>query len=166
NAVNVVREDPVRRGLLFAGTERSVFVSFDDGDSWQPLRNGLPPTSVRDIEIHGDDLVIATHGRGFYILDDIAALRALASAANSGARLFPPAVAWRFRQSGFTGTPMPKDEAMAPNPPDGASIDYVLPAQLRGPVRLAILDAHGAVVRRFSSDKIPPPSKSSKLKVA
>ena len=81
NSVNVVREDPVRRGLLFAGTERGAFVSFDDGDYWQPLQTGLPATSVRDITIHGDDVVIATHGRGFYVMDDIVPLRALAAAA-------------------------------------------------------------------------------------
>src|SRR6202040_1312236 len=89
NSVNVVREDPVQQGLLFAGTERGAFVSFDDGNSWQILDNGLPPTSVRDMEIHGDDLVIATHGRGFYILDDIASPRTLALVASPGARLFP-----------------------------------------------------------------------------
>ena len=79
NSVNVVREDPVRRGLLFAGTERGAFVSFDDGEHWQALAHGLPATSVRDITIHGDDVVIATHGRGFYVLDDIVPLRALAA---------------------------------------------------------------------------------------
>ena len=166
NTVNVVREDPVQRGLLFAGTERSVFVSFDDGASWQPLDNGLPPTSVRDMEIHGDDLVIATHGRGFYILDDIAPLRALVSDAASGARLFPPAKAYRFRPSEFTGTPMPKDEPMAPNPPAGAMIDYIVPAKAAGPVQLAILDSAGATVRRFSSGKTVPPIDPSKQKIA
>jgi photosystem II stability/assembly factor-like uncharacterized protein len=165
NSVNVVREDPVQRGLLFAGTERNVSVSFDDGASWQPLANGLPPTSVRDIDIHGDDLVIATHGRGFYILDDIAALRAVASGATSGPLLFP-ATAIRFRAAGFTGTPMPKDEPMAPNPPNGAIIDYALPQQIRGSVQLAILDASGGAVRRFSSAAQAVPVDASKLKIA
>jgi photosystem II stability/assembly factor-like uncharacterized protein len=165
NAVNVVREDPLQHGLLFAGTERSVFVSFDDGGSWQPLDGGLPPTSVRDIDVHGDDLVIATHGRGFYILDDIAALRVLASNASGGARLFP-ATAIRFRPAGFTGTPMPKDEAMAANPPNGTIIDYVLPQQVRRPVQLAILDASGATVRRYSSSGTTPSKDVFKLRFA
>jgi photosystem II stability/assembly factor-like uncharacterized protein len=164
NAVNVVREDPLRPGLLYAGTERGLFVSFDDGGSWQGLQNGLPPTSVRDIEIHGDDLVIATHGRGFYIMDDIAPLRELADDPSRGARLFLPAVAYRVRHSEFTGTPMPKDEPLAPNPPDGAPIDYVLPARVNGPVGLTIFDAGGEIVRRFSSDRPAPPPDISKIK--
>ena len=158
NAVNVVREDPARRGLLFAGTERGVFVSFDDGADWQALQSGLPPTSVRDIDIHGNDLVIATHGRSFYILDDIEPLRELAQHSQSGVRLFAPAPAIRFRASGFTGTPMPKDEPMAPNPPDGAPIDYVLPAHVKGPVHLAITDPKGLPVRVYESDKPELPS--------
>jgi hypothetical protein len=162
----VVREDPVRRGLLFAGTERSLFVSFDDGARWQAFDNGLPPTSVRDIDVHGDDLVVATHGRGFYILDDIAPLRALATEPGAGARLFPPAAAIRFRPATFTGTPMPKDEPMAANPPNGAVIDYVVPAHLRAPVQMEIRDASGTTVRRYSSgDKIPR-LVPSKLKIA
>ncbi|HLY04453.1 MAG TPA: hypothetical protein VKR31_01785 [Rhizomicrobium sp.] len=166
NTVNVVREDAVQRGLIFAGTERSFFASFDDGASWQPLDNGLPPTSVRDIVVHGDDLVIATHGRGFYILDDIAPLRVLARDASPGPRLLPPTAQVRFRPPTFTGTPMPKDEPMAANPPNGAIIDYVLPSQVQGPVQLEILDASGAVVRHYSSaDKSPPPV-PSKLKIA
>jgi len=158
NAVNVVREDPVRRGLLFAGTERGVFVSFNDGAYWQALQSGLPPTSVRDIDIHGNDLVIATHGRSFYILDDIEPLRELALHGESGARLFAPAPAVRLRATAFAGTPMPKDEPMAPNPPDGAPIDYVLPAHVKGPLRLAITDAKGLPVRAYSSDKPDLPS--------
>lgn len=166
NSVNVVREDFVRRGLLFAGTEGGVFVSFDDGAHWQPLANGLPPTSVRDIDIHGDDLVIATHGRGFYIMDDIAPLRELAVNAQANARLFAVAAAVRFRVAGFTGTPMPKDEPMAPNPPEGAIIDYVLPAHVKNAVKLAITDARGTPLRAFSSDKNPPPPDLSKIRTA
>jgi photosystem II stability/assembly factor-like uncharacterized protein len=166
NTVNVVREDPARRSLLFAGTERSIFVSFDDGATWQALDNGLPPTSVRDINVHDSDLVVATHGRGFYILDDIAPLRALAIDAVGGARLFPPSAAFRFRPSAFTGTPMPKDESMAGNPPDGAVIDYVVPAQVRGPVQFEILDASGALVRRSSSGDKAPSRVPSRLKIA
>ncbi|HLZ84848.1 MAG TPA: hypothetical protein VKQ54_14895 [Caulobacteraceae bacterium] len=158
NTVNVVREDPKRAGLLFAGTERGVFVSFNDGARWSSLQNGLPITSVRDITIHGDDLVIATHGRGFWILDDIASLRELAASPGAGPRLFAPAVAFRERPSGFTGTPMPKDEAMAANPPFGADIDYLLKSEARGPLVIEVRDAEGALVRRYSSaDRAPPP---------
>ena len=158
NSVNVVREDPVRRGLLYAGTERGAFVSLDDGANWLPLRNGLPVTSVRDITVHGDDLVIATHGRGFYVMDDIEPLRELTGGDRPGPRLFAPARVVRARPSGFTGTPKPKDEPMVANPPDGANIDYSLPADAHGPVEIAVWDAGGALVRRFSSaDPAPPP---------
>jgi len=155
NAVNVVREDPRQRGLLYAGSERGVFVSFDEGDHWTPLQNGLPATSVRDITIHGGDLVIATHGRGFYVLDDIAPLRELALNPEPGTRLFAPADAVRARPAIFTGTPKPKDEPMAANPPPGAAIDFALAQDARS-VELVIADDSGAVVRRYSSaDRAP-----------
>ncbi|MEJ0047888.1 MAG: hypothetical protein WDN04_18520 [Rhodospirillales bacterium] len=158
NSVNVVREDPARRGLLYAGTERGVFVSFDDGEHWQSLQRDLPRTSVRDIVLHGDDLVIATHGRGFYIMDDIVQLRDLAADAAGGPRLFTLAPAIRLHPPSFTGTPMPKDEPMAPNPPSGAIIDYALPTGASVPVEIAISDAKGAVVRQFrSTDPVPVP---------
>ena len=166
NSVNVVREDPVRPGLLFAGTERSLYVSFDDGDNWQPLDSGLPATSVRDITIHGDDLVIATHGRGFYVLDDIVPLRALAGNAEPVIHLYPQAPAYRVNEPSFTGTPMPKDEPLAANPPFGAMIDYALPANFSGPVRIAIYDQSGALVNRFSSTDQPKPLDLAKLPVA
>jgi photosystem II stability/assembly factor-like uncharacterized protein len=166
NSVNVVREDPVRRGLLFAGSERGAFVSFDDGDNWQPLQTGLPTTSVRDITIHGDDLVIATHGRGFYVMDDIVPLRALAALPATGTRLFPIAPAVRVNEPNFTGTPMPKDEPLAPNPPLGAMIDYSVAAPVRGPVVIQVFDSSGALVNRFSSDDKVPPLDPSKLTVA
>jgi len=156
NTVNVVREDPKRAGLLYAGTERGVFVSFNDGEQWSPLQNGLPITSVRDITIHGDDLAIATHGRGFWILDDVAALRDWAADPQMRTRLFAPAMAARFRPATFTGTPKPKDEPMAANPPPGAPLDYFLAADARGTVSLEIRDANGALVRRFSSDDSSP----------
>ena len=165
SSVNVVREDPVRRGLLYAGTERGVFLSFDDGAHWQPLQTGLPPTSVRDITVHGDDLVIATHGRGFYIMDDIAALRALAADPAPGPRLFPLADAIRLHPPAFTGTPMPKDEPMAANPPDGVIVDYALAASARQ-LDIAVLDAKGALVRRFRSDDPAPPPDAGKIDVA
>jgi photosystem II stability/assembly factor-like uncharacterized protein len=158
NTVNVVREDPKRPGLLYAGAERGVFVSFDAGDHWSPLQGGLPITSVRDITIHGDDVVIATHGRGFWILDDVEPLRQLAADGPARTRLFTPAPAIRARPSGFTGTPMPKDEPMAADPPFGADIDYVLAAAPKGPVVIEIRDAAGTLVRRFSSaDAAPSP---------
>lgn len=152
--VNAVREDPVRKGLLFAGTERAVYVSFDDGDDWQPLRQNMPATSVRDLVVHGADLVAGTHGRSFWILDDITPLRHLSAAtAGAGATLFPPAAAYRVRRSVATDTPLPPDEPVAPNPPDGAVIDYHLKAG--GPVTLEILDSAGKVVRTFASTDEP-----------
>ncbi len=151
NSVNVVREDPTRAGLLYAGTERGAFVSFDNGGAWQKLGHDLPATSVRDIEVHDDDVVIATHGRGFYVMDDVAPLREIASGGVSGAHLFAPARAYRTRPFGFTGSPHPKDEPMAPNPPDGAYVDYYLPAAVTGPVEFTVRDANGAVVRKLSS---------------
>lgn len=159
--VNAVREDPVRKGLLYAGTEHGVYVSFDDGDHWQSLQKNLPVTSVRDLDVHGNDLVIATHGRAFWILDDVTPLRRTAEAtAAGGAYLFPPAAAVRERPQGFTGSPMPKDEAMASNPPYGAVIDYVLPAALSPSdnVTIEITDSSGSLVRRYSSsDPIAAP---------
>ena len=158
DSVNVVREDPVRAGLLYAGTERGAFVSLDDGDHWRPLQAGLPRTSVRDIEVHGDDLVIATHGRGFYIMDDVAPLRALAADPRPATRLFAPATAVRVRNPGFTGTPKPADEPKAPNPPDGAYLDYALAAAPAGAVTLSVFDAQGGLVRSVSSaDPASPP---------
>ncbi|HVT01955.1 MAG TPA: glycoside hydrolase [Thermoanaerobaculia bacterium] len=159
--VNVVREDPRTRGLLFAGTEQAVYVSFDDGDHWQSLRQNLPASSVRDLVIKGDDVVVATHGRGFWILDDIEPLRQIAArSANPGAAplLFRPAAAIRFRWSKYPDTPLPPDESAGQNPPDGAILDYWLPAGISTPVTLEIADARGVVVRRFSStDKAESP---------
>jgi photosystem II stability/assembly factor-like uncharacterized protein len=166
NSVNVVREDPGRPGLLFAGTERSLFVSFDDGNNWQPLDRGLPATSVRDITIHGDDLVIATHGRGFYVLDDIVPLRALAASPTSATRLFPQAAAVRLHEPRFIGTPKPKDEPLAPNPPFGAMIDYNISGPVAGPVEIAIYDPAGRLVNRFSSSDPVKPIDLSKLPIA
>jgi photosystem II stability/assembly factor-like uncharacterized protein len=166
NSVNVVREDPAHRGLLYCGTERGVYVSFDDGAHWQPLQRNLPRTSVRDLVVHGTDLVIATHGRGFWIMDDVALLRSLADDAGSRTRLFPPAPAYRVRPTGFTGSPMPKDEPMAANPPAGAYLDYALAAASAGPVELTILDARGSVVRSFRSDAQPPQADLAKSVIA
>jgi photosystem II stability/assembly factor-like uncharacterized protein len=155
--VNAVREDPVRQGLLYAGTETGVFVSFNDGDEWQPLQLNLPDCSVRDLVIHDDDLVIATHGRSFWILDDVTPLRQLsAQVANAEAVLFRPETAYRVRPSSFEGTPMPADTAQAENPPEGAVIDYYLKSAPSGVVTLEVWDSAGKLVRRYSSSDKPP----------
>ena len=155
--INAVREDPVRKGLLYAGAETGVFVSFNDGDEWQPLQLNLPNSSVRDLVIHDDDLVIATHGRSFWILDDVTPLRQLsAEVAGAEAYLFQPQTAYRIRPAAFEGTPMPLDEQQAENPPDGALIDYYLKSAPSGVVTLEVLDSAGELVRRYSSsDKAP-----------
>jgi len=140
-AVNVVREDPVRKGLLFAGTETSVYLSLDDGDHWQPLQLNLPHTSMRDLTIHGDDLIVATHGRSFWILDDITPLRQLNErVAKANAYLFAPQEALRVRWNKNPDTPLPPEESAGKNPPDGAIIDYFLAKDATGPVALEILD--------------------------
>ncbi len=154
--VNVVREDPVRRGLLYAGTETGVFVSFDDGGSWQPLRLNLPTCSVRDIDVRHGDLVVATHGRSFWVLDDISPLRQIdAFLGGKGLALLAPRDAVRLKPAPFQGTPEPKDEPMAENPPAGAVIDYWL-GSAAGRLTLEILDAGGGVVRRYASDDEAP----------
>jgi photosystem II stability/assembly factor-like uncharacterized protein len=153
--VNVVREDPVRRGLLYAGSETTVHVSFDDGAAWQPLRLNLPATSIRDLIVKDADLAVATHGRGFWILDDVTPLRALDAAALARPLfLVPPAPAWRVRFDTNTDTPAPPDEPRADNPPDGAVLDYRLAADAHL-VTLELVDARGLVVRRFASDAPP-----------
>jgi photosystem II stability/assembly factor-like uncharacterized protein len=153
---DTVREDPVRKGLLFAGTETSVWVSFDDGDLWQPLQLNLPHTSMRDLWIHENDLIVATHGRSFWILDDITPLRQLAdSVAKSDAYLFKPEAAYRVRRSTYSDTPIPPDEPMGENPPDGAILDYYLAQAAADPITLEIVDAKGTLVRRYSSTDQP-----------
>jgi photosystem II stability/assembly factor-like uncharacterized protein len=151
--LNCVREDPVRKGLLYACTEKGVYISFNDGDSWQPLQLNLPVTSVRDLVVHDDDLVIATFGRSFWVLDDVTPLRQMdAHVAAADAWLFRPGVAYRVRPAGDQGTPVPMDEALASNPPDGAAMDYYLRQKASGPVQLEILDSEGKLVRRFTSN--------------
>ncbi|HVR39814.1 MAG TPA: glycoside hydrolase, partial [Thermoanaerobaculia bacterium] len=152
--INVVREDPKTRGLLFAGSENAVYVSFDDGDHWQSLRLNMPATSIRDLIIHGDDIAVATHGRGFWILDDIEPLRQL-NAKIAAVHLFKPQRAWRYRSNKNTDTPLPPDEPAGQNPPDGAIIDYYLTARATGLVTLEILDANGKLVRRYTSEDAP-----------
>jgi hypothetical protein len=163
--VNSVREDPAVKGMLFAATERTVYASFDDGDHWQSLRLNLPSTSVRDLVVHDRDLVIGTHGRSFWILDDITPLReARAALASTGGYLCAPAPALRVRANRNTDTPMPPDEPTGQNPPDGAVLDYWFPEAPRGEVTLEVLDAAGELVRRFSSAD-PPDSLPTGLQV-
>jgi hypothetical protein len=151
--VHAVKEDPIRKGLLFAGTERNVWVSFDDGDNWQSLQLNLPPTSMRDFEIKDNDLVVATHGRGFWVIDDISPLRQISDTiANADAYLFKPVDAINVIQGGDNGTPTQKDEAWTENPPAGAYIDYYLKTKPAGPVTIEISDSTGTVLRTFTSD--------------
>src|SRR5437868_3323092 len=132
--VNVVREDPVRRGLLFAGSERAVYVSFDDGEHWQPLRLNMPASSVRDLVIHKDDIVVGTHGRSFWILDDITPLRQInAEVASSDAFLFAPQAAYRVQRNVNTDTPLPPEEPVGQNSPDSAIINYYLKLDASAP---------------------------------
>ncbi len=172
-AVSVVREDPKQRGLLFAGSETQVYVSFDDGDHWQSLRLNMAPSSVRDLIVKDDDLVAGTHGRGIWILDNITPLRQVGAMAGRPDRpgasasgedsadlpgrqipdviLFEPQTAWRVRWNTNTDTPLPPDEPTAPNPPEGAIIDYYLKSAASGPVTLEIIGTDGRLVRRYSS---------------
>src|SRR5262245_20383121 len=154
--VNVVREDPVRRGLLFCGSERAVYVSFNDGDDWQPLRLNMPATSIRDLVVHDDDIVVGTHGRSFWILDDITPLRQItADIAAADAFLFKPQLTYRVRWNMNTDTPLPQEEPAGKNPPDGAIINYYLKSPASGPVVLEILDSSNKLVRRYASDDKP-----------
>ncbi len=156
--LQTVKEDPIRRGVLFAGTELGVFVSFDDGDHWRSLQLNLPPVSVRDLVVHDDDLIVATHGRGFWIIDSITALRQVDSdTARADAVLFRPGDAVAMPPPSENGTPQPRDEPLADNRPYGALIDYYLREPASGTVLLEILDPAGDVVRRFSSaDSVVP----------
>jgi photosystem II stability/assembly factor-like uncharacterized protein len=152
----VLRADPVQRGLLYAGTNRGVYVSFDDGGSWQPLSLNLPTTWMRDLLVHDDDLVLATQGRGIWILDDIEPLREASPALATGeAHLFAPAAATRLRGNENRDTPWPPSTPVAANPPTGAVIDYWLRDAAIEPVTLTIADAAGRMVRRVASDDPP-----------
>jgi photosystem II stability/assembly factor-like uncharacterized protein len=156
--MQTIKEDPKRRGMLVAGTELGVFVSFNDGDSWQSLQLNLPPSSMRDLAFHDNDLIVGTHGRGVWVLDDISALRQVtADVAAADAYLFKPADAFILPTSTDDGTPTQKDEPEAENPPNGAIIDYYLKSAAAGPVTIEILNGAGAVVRHYSSaDPVPP----------
>jgi len=155
--VNTVKEDPRQAGLLFAGTELAVFFSLNDGNSWQPLRLNMPATSIRDLVIHNDDVVVGTHGRSFWILDDITPLRQLnETVINSRVHLFAPQIAYRVKRNVNTDTPLPPEEPAGQNPPDGAIINYYLKDNSTTPVTLEIIDNTTQVVRRFSSEDVPP----------
>jgi photosystem II stability/assembly factor-like uncharacterized protein len=154
--VNSVKEDPYCKGLLFAATETAVYVSFNDGDNWEPLRLNMPATSVRDIVIKDNDLVIGTHGRSFWILDDIAALRDIAKTKSADATtLYSTGFAYRVRWNMYTDTPMPQEEPAGQNPPDGAIIDYNLASDAGSIVKLEILDAAGKTIRTFTGADKP-----------
>jgi photosystem II stability/assembly factor-like uncharacterized protein len=154
--VGSLRQDPKRAGLLYAGTYVGVFVSFDDGDSWQSLRLNFPAAVITDLLVHDDDLIAATQGRALWSLDGLAPLRhAPEAAAGSGPFLVPPPAAVRLRANNNKDTPLPPDEPRASNPPVGAVIDYVLDGQPKGPLAIEIADAGGRALRRFASDETP-----------
>jgi hypothetical protein len=162
--INAVREDPERKGLLFAGSEKGVYVSFDDGSNWESLRLNLPASSVRDLIVKNDDLVVATHGRGFWILDNITPLRQL----NRNQRenlMFKPQKALRVRANLNTDTPLPPDEPAGENPPDGAMIDYFLSKDASSPVTISIKDGKGQLVRKYSSADKPVQANPKRLRI-
>jgi photosystem II stability/assembly factor-like uncharacterized protein len=162
--VNAVREDPERKGLLFAGAEKGLYVSFDDGANWESLRLNLPATSVRDLIVKSDDLVVGTHGRGFWILDNITPLRQ----SNRNRRenvLLKPQTALRVRANLNTDTPLPPDEPAGENPPDGAMIDYFLSKDASGPVTIEIKDGKGQLVRKYSSADTPVQANPKRLRI-
>ena len=149
--LRAVRQDPQDKNLLFAGTEFGIYVSFDDGDHWQSLQMNLPVTSVHDLVVHGDDLVIATHGRSFWVLDDITALRQVSKAGQAAeAWFYAPATAVRVENDSFLGTPVPPEEPAAQNPPKGAIVDYYLKSAATQ-IKLEIFDLKGHLIRGFSS---------------
>ncbi len=157
-ATSTIREDPKQKGLLYAGTETQVYVSFDDGDHWQSLRLNMPASSVRDLAIKDDDLIAGTHGRGYLILDNVTPLRQLAAnAAATKPRLYAPQTAMRIRNNMNPPTPWPPDMATGENPPSGAMIDYFVDPKFSGAITLEIVDGKGTLVSRFkSTDPVPP----------
>ncbi|HSS19031.1 MAG TPA: hypothetical protein VLL54_03060 [Pyrinomonadaceae bacterium] len=155
----VVREDPARTGLVYAGTETGAHVSFDGGDHWQPLSLNLPTVSVRDLKVHGKDLVAATYGRGLWSLDNLSPLRNLEDSTSSAkVQLFPPDSATRVRWDSWPDTPLPVDTPAGENPADGAIIDYYLQSDESGEITLDVRDEHGRTVRHYSST--PPPAQT------
>jgi hypothetical protein len=144
------------KGLLYAATELRVYVSFNDGDTWQSLQNNMPVTSVRDILVHGDDLAIATHGRGFWVLDEMTPLRELATQGpqilSSNTWLFRPGETYAVREGGMNGTPLPHEEPQNPNPPSGVILYYSLKAAAGAPLKFELVDASGTVRACAASD--------------
>lgn len=154
--INTVKEDPKTKGLLFAGSERAVYFSPDDGNQWYPLRLNMPATSIRDLVIKDDDIVVGTHGRSFWILDNIMPIRHLARQKNTGnVLLYPASATYRVRWNLNTDTPIPQEEAAGQNPPEGAYIDYYLHENAKGEVILNILDQKGEIIRHYSNKDIP-----------
>jgi photosystem II stability/assembly factor-like uncharacterized protein len=167
--VNSVKEDTEAKGLLYAATELRVYVSFNDGAQWQPLQNNMPVTSVRDILVHGDDLAVATHGRGFWVLDQMSALRQIAARGaeivTSSAYLFQPGETFAIRQGSINGTPMPHEEPMNQNPPAGVVAYYWLRDAATGPLKLELVDGSGAVRACAASDTPMRPVDTETLNV-
>src|SRR5713101_67648 len=154
--VRTVREDPVHKGLLYAGTETGVYVSFDDAEHWQSLRLNMPVVAIHDLAIEQDDLVAATYGRSFWILDDVTPLRQVEGRmASSGAHLFAPRTAIRVRRDENQDTPLPPEVPAGKNPPDGAILNYFLPGNSSGDIQLEIYDGDEKLVRSFSSATMP-----------
>ncbi len=154
----VIREDTVRKGLLYAGTENGVFVSFDDGDNWQSLQLNLPTASVRDLIVHEDDLAVATYGRSLWILDDVMPLRQASQQAASSVYFYRPETAIRTIWDNDQDTPLPPEVPAGQNPPDGAFIDYYLKSAPQGDITLSIHDSGGNLIRTYTS-AVPPPEK-------
>ena len=167
--VNSVKEDPQVKGLLYAATELRVYVSFNDGEQWQSLQNNMPVTSVRDIVVHGDDLAIATHGRGFWVLDQAAPLRQIAAQGgqitSAGAYLFKPGETYAVRNGSMNGTPMPHDEPQMQNPPAGVVAYYWLKNAAAQPLKLELVDGSGAVKVCAASDAAVRPPDTETLNV-
>ena len=151
--VRVVREDPKRKGLLYAGTDTSVFVSWDDGDHWQSLSLNLPPTPITDLEVHANDLVISTFGRALWVLDDLTPIRAIDSQISaSDIYLFAPANGMRVRWDNYQDTPYPIETPAGQNPPDGAIVDYFLKSPAVSELTLTLYDEQGTAITKFSSE--------------
>ncbi len=167
--VNSVKEDPKAQGLLYAATELRVYVSFDDGDRWQPLQNNMPVTSIRDIVVHGDDLAVATHGRGFWVMDQMTPLRELAAQRDpivgSSVWLFKPGETIAVRVGNMNGTPLPHEEPQEINPPSGVLVYYNLKSAVTQPLKLELLDVAGAVRACAASDTPVPPVDTEKIDV-
>jgi len=167
--VNSVKEDPQTKGLLYAATELRVYVSFNDGAQWQPLQNNMPVTSVRDIVVHGDDLAVATHGRGFWVMDQMSALRQIAvegdRIVSANAYLFRPGKTFAIRAGGMNGTPLPHEEPQLENPPSGVLAYYWLRTPAGQPLKLELLDSSGAVRACAASDTPVRPVDTETLSV-